>query len=135
MAIPILCLTDSSDLPTHSVRERFSITSAAVRHGVTRARHPEKRFLAAPSTPNRSQPATKDKFMRFGGCVLPVFCRVWGAVRKEEGRLTNLSSQRINPPHALPVVDHDGLLPRQSMPIVEYLVETFAQVPLLTADR
>jgi maleylacetoacetate isomerase len=41
---------------------------------------------------------------------------------------------RINPQHVLPVLDHDGLRLVQSMPIVEYLDETFPQVPLLPAD-
>ena len=41
---------------------------------------------------------------------------------------------RINPQHVLPALDHDGLLLTQSMPIVEYLDETFPQVALLPAD-
>lgn len=41
---------------------------------------------------------------------------------------------RVNPQHVLPALDHDGLLLTQSMPIVEYLDETFPQAPLLPRD-
>lgn len=41
---------------------------------------------------------------------------------------------RVNPQRVLPALDHDGLLLTQSMPIVEYLDETFPKVSLLPAD-
>jgi maleylacetoacetate isomerase len=40
----------------------------------------------------------------------------------------------VNPQHALPVLEHDGLRLTQSMSIIEYLDEAFPQVPLLPAD-
>ena len=44
------------------------------------------------STPNRPQPASKDRFKRIGRCVSPRFCRVRAAMGKEKGRLKSLSS-------------------------------------------
>lgn len=41
---------------------------------------------------------------------------------------------QVNPQHVLPALDHDGLVLTQSMPIVEYLDETFPDEPLLPAD-
>lgn len=41
---------------------------------------------------------------------------------------------RVNPQHLLPALDHDGHVLTQSMPIVEYLDESFPDVPLLPAD-
>ena len=43
----------------------------AWRQGVNRRQCPERRFSGGPSTPNRSQPASKDRFERFGRCVPP----------------------------------------------------------------
>jgi maleylacetoacetate isomerase len=40
----------------------------------------------------------------------------------------------LNPQHALPVLQHDGLRLVQSMPIVEYLDETWPEPPLLPRD-
>jgi maleylacetoacetate isomerase len=40
----------------------------------------------------------------------------------------------LNPQHALPVLQHDGLRLVQSMPIVEYLDETWPAPPLLPRD-
>jgi maleylacetoacetate isomerase len=41
---------------------------------------------------------------------------------------------RINPQHVLPALDHDGLLLTQSLPIIEYIDETWPDEPLLPAD-
>ncbi|MEP7056720.1 MAG: maleylacetoacetate isomerase [Caldimonas sp.] len=41
---------------------------------------------------------------------------------------------RINPQHVLPVLEHDGLRLTQSLPIIEYLDETWPHEPLLPAD-
>ena len=41
---------------------------------------------------------------------------------------------RINPQHVLPALDHDGRVLTQSLPIVEYLDETWRAQPLLPAD-
>lgn len=41
---------------------------------------------------------------------------------------------RINPQHVLPALEHDGLLLTQSLPIIEYLDETWPLPPLLPAD-
>jgi maleylacetoacetate isomerase len=42
--------------------------------------------------------------------------------------------RRINPQHVLPALEHDGLLLTQSMPIVEYIDETWRHAPLLPDD-
>ena len=65
----------------------------AWRQGVNRRQCPERRFLVWPSTPNRLQPASKDRFERFGRCVPPLCCRVRGAVGEEKGRLKSLSTR------------------------------------------
>lgn len=41
---------------------------------------------------------------------------------------------RLNPQHALPVLEHDGLRLTQSLPIIEYLDETWPHAPLLPKD-
>ena len=41
---------------------------------------------------------------------------------------------RINPQHVLPVLEHGALRLTQSLPIVEYIDETWPQDPLLPAD-
>ena len=41
---------------------------------------------------------------------------------------------RVNAQHVLPVLDHDGLHLSQSLPIIEYLDETWPHEPLLPAD-
>jgi len=72
----------------------FSATMDAARwQGATLGRRPERRSWAGQSTPNRPQPASKDRFKRFGRCVPPRFCRVRGAVGEEKGRLKSLSSK------------------------------------------
>jgi RNA polymerase sigma factor (sigma-70 family) len=53
--------------------------------GVTHRRRQRKTLFGWPSTPNRSQPASKDRFKRLGRCVPPLCCRVRGAVGKEKG--------------------------------------------------
>lgn len=40
----------------------------------------------------------------------------------------------MNPQHAVPVLEHDGHRLIQSIPIIEYLEETFPQAPLLPQD-
>lgn len=105
--------------------------AVARRQGVTLGRRQREAPFDCAVNAQQNSVASKQRSCKSGA----VFCRVWGAVKKEEARLKNLSSHRINPPHALPALDLDGLLPRPPMLIVEYLVETFAQVPLLTADR
>ena len=40
----------------------------------------------------------------------------------------------VNPQHAVPVLEHAGQQLIQSIPIIEYLEETFPQVPLLPKD-
>ena len=40
----------------------------------------------------------------------------------------------LNPQHVLPVLEHDGLRLTQSLPIIEYLDETWPETPLLPAD-
>ena len=40
----------------------------------------------------------------------------------------------VNPQHAVPVLEHEGHRLIQSLPIIEYLEETFPQTPLLPAD-
>lgn len=40
----------------------------------------------------------------------------------------------VNAQHVLPVLDHDGLQLSQSLPIIEYLDETWPHAPLLPAD-
>jgi maleylacetoacetate isomerase len=41
---------------------------------------------------------------------------------------------RLNAQHVLPVFEHDGLRLMQSLPIIEYLDETWPQEPLLPSD-
>ncbi len=41
---------------------------------------------------------------------------------------------RVNAQHVLPTLDHDGLQLSQSLPIIEYLDETWPRAPLLPAD-
>jgi len=62
--------------------------------GVTRRLQPERRISAGLSTPNRPQPAPKDRFKRLGRCVPPLCCRVRGAVEKEKGRLKRIYPRR-----------------------------------------
>jgi maleylacetoacetate isomerase len=40
----------------------------------------------------------------------------------------------LNPQHAVPVLEHEGHRLIQSIPIIEYLEETFPQIPLLPKD-
>lgn len=42
--------------------------------------------------------------------------------------------RRLNPQRVLPALDHDGLVLTQSLPIIEYLDETWPAQPLLPAD-
>ena len=56
-------------------------------------------------------------------------------VNLERGEQFGEAFHHVNPQHVLPALAHDGLLLTQSMPIVEYLEETFPQLPLLPADR
>jgi len=73
----------------------FSATMDAARwQGATLGRRPERRSWAGQSTPNRPQPASKDRFKRIGRCVSPRFCLVRGAMGKDKGRLKSLSSTR-----------------------------------------
>jgi hypothetical protein len=53
--------------------------------GVTHRRRQRETLFGWPSAPNRSQPASKDRFKRLGRCVPPLCCRVRGAVGKEKG--------------------------------------------------
>lgn len=41
---------------------------------------------------------------------------------------------RINAQHVLPALDHEGLLLTQSLPIIEYIDETWSHEPLLPSD-
>ena len=51
-----------------------------------------------------------------------------------QGEQFDARFHRINAQHVLPVLDHDGLHLSQSLPIIEYLDETWPHEPLLPAD-
>ena len=90
----------SGDPPTRAagvgcVRVVAGPMQAARRQGVThRRRHGAAHFgfaINAQQLASRSQPASKVRFKHVGRCVPPLFCRVLGAVGKEQGRFKSLS--------------------------------------------
>jgi len=56
------------------------------------------------------------------------------AVDLDRGEQFGARYHRINAQHVLPALEHDGLLLTQSLPIVEYIDETWPDPPLLPAD-
>jgi maleylacetoacetate isomerase len=51
-----------------------------------------------------------------------------------KGEQFSESYSRVNPQHVLPTLDHDGLRLVQSLPIIEYIDETWRDPPLLPPD-
>ena len=51
-----------------------------------------------------------------------------------KGEQLGAEYHRVNPQHLLPALLHDGVLLTQSLPIIEYIDETWPDQPLLPAD-
>ena len=55
--------------------------------------------------------ASKDRFKRVGRCVLPLFCRIRGAVGKEKGRLKTYSAKNRRSTATREVIHSDATIP------------------------